>query len=90
MKSLFISIKLRVLQANGRVFRLIEQPMLTPQGRNVLSQVKEEQEGRVVGASGQAERNRALISNTDFHFITRQGADRVSNRKKSNMIPEAV
>ena len=31
MKSLFISIKLRVLQVNGRVFRLIEQPVLTPQ-----------------------------------------------------------
>ena len=56
----------------------------------MLSQVKEEQEGRAVGASGQAERNRVLISNMDFHFITLQGANRVSNRKKSNMIPEAV
>ena len=70
--------------------RLIEQPMLTPQGRNVLSQVKKSKKVRVVGASGQAERNRALISNMDFHFITRQEANRVSNRKKSNMIPEAV
>ena len=70
--------------------RLIEQPMLTPQGRNVLSQVKKSKKVRVVGASGQAESNRALISNMDFHFITRQEANRVSNRKKSNMIPEAV
>ena len=70
--------------------RLMEQPMLTPQGRNVLSQVKKSKKVRVVGASGQAGRNRALISNMDFHFITRQEANRVSNRKKSNMIPEAV
>lgn len=70
--------------------RLMEQPVLTSQGRNVLSQVKRSKKVRVVGASGQAERNRVLISNMDFHFITRQEANRVSNRKKSNMIPEAI
>ena len=68
----------------------MEQPVLTSQGRNVLSQVKRSKKVRVVGASGQAERNRVLISNMDFHFITRQEANRVSNRKKSNMIPEAI
>lgn len=70
--------------------RLMEQPVLTSQGRNVLSQVKRSKKVRAVGASGQAERNRVLISNMDFHFITRQEANRVSNRKKSNMIPEAI